>query len=442
MPTFRYQAMGSANGAATIDAPDRGTAIRELVRRGVTPTKVEAVASGGPTAAQAVSLGVGLVAGAAIDRAMGSAGGSAAAGIAADVLDEAIEKPRARSVMSRSEVAAFVRELATAVQAGLPLIQGLRTIARQASGQRQRAMLGGIIERVEHGSSLADAMAAQGRSFNDLTVNMVRAGEASGKLGEVLMQAADLLDRDVKLRRSVLAATLYPMILAALITIAVIIVVTVIVPQILGALGGATLKLPWPTRVVKGVADFFAAWYMFVIPAVLVGVLFVARTFRRPGPKLWLDRTLLKAPILGRLLRDVAVGRFTRTLGTLVAAGIPAVTSLRVTKGTLGNKAMEHVIDEVCEQVTGGKTIADPMEKSGYFPPMLVQIINLGERSGKLDQMLTQAADAFENKTETSLKLFTTALPPILVVVLACVVGFVVLAILLPLLELQSAVGG
>jgi type II secretory pathway component PulF len=144
--------------------------------------------------------------------------------------------------------------------------------------------------------------------------------------------------------------------------------------------------------------------------------------------------------VLGRLLRDVAVARFTRTLGTLTSAGIPVLTALRVTKGTLSNRAMEGVIDEVCEQVAGGRTIAEPMERSGFFPPMLVQIVNLGERSGKLDEMLNQAAGAFEDRTENSVKLFTTALPPVLVMVMAVVVGFVILSILLPILQMQEAI--
>jgi type II secretory pathway component PulF len=145
-------------------------------------------------------------------------------------------------------------------------------------------------------------------------------------------------------------------------------------------------------------------------------------------------------PVLGRLLRDVAVARFTRTLGTLTNAGIPILTSLQVTKRTLNNRAMEQVVDEVCDQVASGKTIADPMERSGYFPPMLVQIVNLGERSGRLDEMLHQSADAFESRTEMSVKLLTTALPPVLVVIMACAVGFIVLSILLPLLQMQEAI--
>jgi type II secretory pathway component PulF len=404
MPTFAYQSAGGAS--ATIDAPDRTTAARELLRRGIMPTSLTDARPGVRPAAADASAGV-----------------------------------QFGAVMSKPEMASFVRELATAVQAGLPLVSALRTIARQGRGQRQKVMLERLISDVEQGKSLADAAAAQSAVFPELVVNLIRAGEASGKLGEVLAQAADLLDREVKLSRSVLSATLYPMILMVLISIAIVVVVTVIVPRTLSAVAGNVVVLPWPTRVVQGFASFVSGYWMLILAGAGVGLYSLGRLYAQPGPRLAFDRFVLKVPILGRLLRDVAVARFTRTLGTLVAAGIPAVTALRITKGTLGNRAMEQVIDEVCEQVTAGKTIADPMERSGYFPPMLVQIINLGERSGRLDQMLTQAAGAFEDKTESSVKLFTTALPPILVVMLACVVGFVVLAILLPLLEIQDAVG-
>ncbi len=465
MPTFRYSTMGSNGssngaGAATIDAPDRAAAIRELIRRGVTPTKLEIA---GESASSAVLMP---------SSASPSTESSSSANGHANRAKTLVQKtptapPRAvapastkpaspslhdsvtgsaasffsRPAMSRAEVASFIRELSTAVQAGLPLIQGLRTIARQGRGVNQKAMLNSVIESVEQGKSLGDAMALQGRSFNELTVNLVRAGEASGKLGEVLQQAADLLDREIKLRRGVLAATLYPMILAGLISISVVIVVTVIVPNILKPLAGKLVKMPLPTQIVQAVASFVSGYWWAIIPAIAATLYIIITLYRTPGPRLWFDGFILRVPVLGRLMRDVAVGRFTRTLGTLVAAGIPAVAALRITKGTLGNRQMERVIDDVCEQVTSGKTIADPMEQSGLFPPMLVQIINLGERSGRLDQMLNQAADAFEDKTETSLKLFTTALPPILVVMLACVVGFIVLSILLPLLSAQEALG-
>jgi len=460
MPTFRYTTMGNnGSGSPVIDAPDRAAAIRELVRRGVTPTKIEVVSDNSSSASTMPSWASRSAEPSTNGRLNGSttlvpkspsapprATAAASTRLASSTSqDSAVTNSSssffARPAMSRAEVASFIRELSTAVQAGLPLIQGLRTIARQGRGINQKAMLNAVIEGVEQGKSLGDSMALQGRSFNELTVNLVRAGEASGKLGEVLQQAADLLDREIKLRRGILAATLYPMILAGLIAISVVIVVTVIVPNILKPLAGKIVKMPLPTQIVQAVASFVSSYWWAIIPVIAATLYIIITLYRTPGPRLWFDGFILRVPVLGRLMRDVAVGRFTRTLGTLVAAGIPAVAALRITKGTLGNRQMERVIDDVCDQVTSGKTIADPMEQSGLFPPMLVQIINLGERSGRLDQMLNQAANAFEDKTETSLKLFTTALPPILVVMLACVVGFIVLSILLPLLSAQEALG-
>jgi type II secretory pathway component PulF len=219
----------------------------------------------------------------------------------------------------------------------------------------------------------------------------------------------------------------------------VAVIVTVVVPKVIESFEGQ-MQLPLPTLILKQTADFSAAYWWAVLGGAAAAVFIARRTYADPAWRLRIDRWLLKAPILGRLLRDVAVARFTRTLATLTAAGIPAVTALRITKGTLGNKAMERVVDDVCEQVSAGRTIADPMEQSGYFPPMLVQIVNLGERSGRLEELLGQAAGAFEDRTESSIKLFTTALPPLLVAVMACVVGLVVLAVLLPFIEYQELV--
>lgn len=407
MGTFVYRTatMGAAARGSTIDAPDRAAAVRALMGRGETPLSVEEV-GGAARGAGAIS-------------------------------------PRTTSlsgrVMSRAEMASFVRELGTALMAGLPLIQALKTIARQGRSEKQREMLRSVIEQVEAGKPLADAMAAWGRPFAELTISLTNAGEQSGKLAEVLMHTADLLDRDLKLRRSIVAATIYPAILCGLVVIAVIVVVTFIVPNVLKQLAGTGVSLPWPTLVVKNLADFFAGYWWAVLLVAGAATLWWNRYYASPQGRLDTDRRLLRVPALGSMLRDVAVARFTRTLGTLTRAGIPIVQSLRITRNTLGNRAMEKVIDDVVDEVSAGKTIAEPMERSGYFPPMLVQIVNLGERSGRLDELLNQASNAFEEKTEQSVKLFTVALPPVLVVGLACVVGFIVMAILLALLQVQDA---
>jgi len=343
-------------------------------------------------------------------------------------------------VMSLPELANFMRELSTALRAGLPLVQAIRTIAKTGRNSRQKAMMSRLIEEVEQGKPLSDAFAAQGPPFNELTINLARAGEASGKVGEVLGYCATLLDKDVRLRASLKSALTYPAMIAGLVVVAVIVVTTVIVPRILKDVAAQGQRLPWPTRVLQEFAYVFSHYWWLILLAGLGGLVAWTTFYRSPKGRMWFDENILKMPIVGTLMRDVAVARFTRTLATLTNSGIPIVNALRVTKGTLGNVAMEGVIDRVIEQVSAGRTIAQPMEESGYFPPMLVQIVNMGERSGKLEELLTQSADAFEERTQQSVKTFTDILPPLLVLCLALVVGFVVLAILLALLSVQDAV--
>ena len=404
MATFQYTTPGG--GVATIEANDRAMAVREVLRRGQSPNSVTELAAGEQAGARKSAMSV-----------------------------------FRGAAMGRAETASFIRELATAIEAGLPLVQALRTLGKQGRSTRQQEMLNFLIEQVEHGKTLSDAMSAWGPPFGDLTINMTRAGEVSGQMGEVLGQAADLLDKDLKLRRSLIGAITYPAALLVLVSGAIIIVVTVIVPKLPKQFASLGSRLPWPTRVLQGTADFFASYWWLVL-LVLAGIfIFVSRTYASREGRLKIDRGLLKVPVLGTMLRDVAVARFTRTLGTLTSSGIPVIMALKVTKGTLGNRAMENVIETVIEKVSTGQTLAEPMEKSGYFPPMLVQIVNLGERSGRLDHMLKNAAKAFEERTEISVKVFTTILPPILVVFMAGIIGFVVLAIMLAFLEFQDSIG-
>jgi len=432
MPTFEYQSLGSTTGSGTavIDAPDRAAAVRMLRMQGITPVRVDEIERrsrprGKSDKKNSDSPSFQFENSAAL---VGTGEGAASGN---------------RRAMSRAEMASFIRELATAVMAGLPLVQALRTIARQGHSVRQKAMLNHIIQEVEHGKSLGEAARSWGKPFNDLIVSLIRAGELSGKLGDVLEQAANLLDRETKMRRTLMSGLLYPGILAVLIAIAVVVITTVIVPRILAPLKGQlqNVQLPWPTRVVTGVADFVGSYWIFIAAFGVFAFLYIGKLYRTPSSRLAIDRGLLKVPVLGRVLRDVAVARFTRTLCTLISAGLPALTALKATKATLGNKAMESVVEEVCEQVASGKTISEPMERSGYFPPLLTQIVGVGERSGRLPQMLAQAAGVFEDRTETSIKVFTTVFPPILVIFAAAVVGFVIMAIMLPLIQLQDLIG-
>lgn len=405
MPTFRYQTGGS--GVQTIEASDRATALRAIIGRGETPLRLEEVSE---RQARAAARGGGL-----------SLGG--------------------KRVMSRSELASFVRELATAVNAGLPVIPALKTIRGSGRNEAQKEMLSKVIEEVEQGDSLAEAMKEVGRPFDDLVVSLVHAGEVSGRLGEVLSHAGILLDRSVKLKRSLVGALIYPLIILLLVVISVILVVTVIVPRVLTSVAGQIDTLPLPTRMVQWAAEFFGSWWWAVLLGGGALLVLCGRAYRDPGVRLRVDDMIVRTPVVGDLVRNVAVARFTRTLGTLVGAGLPVLTSLRITKSTLGNKALEGTVDEVIDEVSAGHTIAEPLDRSGMFPPLLVQLVAMGERTGRLDDLLMQASDAFEEQTEQAIKLFTSVLPPLLIVVLALLVGFVLLAILLPLLEMQEAIG-
>jgi type II secretory pathway component PulF len=202
------------------------------------------------------------------------------------------------------------------------------------------------------------------------------------------------------------------------------------------------MVLPLPTRILLGFAAFMKTWWLVVILAGAGATIGWRRWISQPANRLRFDSLLLRVPVLGTLLRDVAVARFTRTLGTLVSAGLPILQSLRITRDVLGNAVLTNAVDEVQEKVTTGQALAEPLERCGFFPPLLIQIVNIGERSGRLESMLLHAASAFDRQVNTSIKIFTKALPPVLLVFMAVIAGFVLAGILLPLLQMQEALGG
>jgi general secretion pathway protein F len=409
MTTFRYQAIDRQGGAAagTLEAIDRAAAVRSLDQQGLMPISLES------------------------DRAA-----TLASTAGASILT------RRRPTISRSEISNLVRELATAIEAGLPLLQALRTARRQAGSRRHEAILDFLIGRIEAGQPLAKAAQEYGPPFDELIVGMFRAADATGRTSEILHQLADLLDRGVELRREVVAATVYPLIVAGLIAVSTAILVTFLLPRLMAPIAGQTgISMPWPTVVLLAVADFLQSWW-WLLALLGVGSVFLWRWWiRQPGNRLRFDTLVLRIPVLSTLLRDVAVARFTRTLGTLASAGIPILSALRIVRDTLGNAALMAAIDQVQEKVTTGQSLADPLERSGHFPPLLIQIVNIGERSGRLESMLLHAASAFDRQVNASLKIFSKAFPPLLLVIMAVVAAFVLAAIILPLLEMQQAIG-
>jgi len=398
---------GGQNRSGTLTANSRADAVRQLMQRGETATQIEAASGDAEPRGTTTSM------------------------------------PRIRTsrpTMGRAEMATMIRELATALEAGLPLMQALKTIRRQASGRAAPAILDFFIERVEAGDTIHKAASEYGKPFNDLIIGMLKAADASGRSDEILHQLADLLERGVELRRELLSAAFYPMIVAALIVASAGILVVYLIPKLLGPIIAADpdAVLPFPTRVVMGLSDFALNWWFLVVAVVFISTISFRVWIATPENRLQFDRMKLRIPVLGRLLRDIAVARFTRTLGTLASAGLPILDCLRITRDTLGNAAMMQAIDEVQDQVTAGRPLAEPLERSGLFPPLLVQVVHLGERSGRLETMLQHAASAFDRQVGISLKLFTKAFPPLLIILMAGIGGFVLAAILLPMLQMQS----
>ena len=434
MQSFSYQSL-TTNGqtrSGVLTANDRADAIRQLLAKGETAMTLDLADAATKPKLAATRNGL-------APRAATTTSQEGATFLQS--LSSLSIGRRGRPTIGRSDMANLVRELATAIEAGLPIMQSLRTVRRQAHGKAMPVILDFLIERVEAGDPLHNAARDYGPPFDDMIVGMLRAADASGKMSEVLHQLADLLEKSVELRREVMGATFYPLIVAGLIAISVVILITVLVPKLIGPLMAEQgFNVPWPTAVLLGFADFLKAYWMWLIIVALVAMFSWRAWVAVPANRFTVDRLKLKSPLFGRLLRDVAVARFTRTLGTLVSAGLPILDALRITRNTLGNAALMNAIDQVQDQVTSGKSLADPLERSGLFPPLLVQVVNLGERSGRLETMLLHAAVAFDRQVNASVKLFTKALPPLLLIVMASAGGFVLAAILLPLLEMQSLV--
>ncbi len=428
---------GGALATGTIAAPDRASAMRLLQAQGLLPMQLDMAEAESPAKAAAKAAPKSAPRGQ--QPAETRSGGIDLGALARAFTGNTTGRPQ----LKRTELANIIRELATAIEAGLPLLNALKTVRRQAAGKAQPVILDFIIERVESGRPLHEAMDEYGPPFDEMIVGMVRASDASGRMSEVMHQLADLLERSVELRREMVGATIYPLIVACMIGVSIIIAVTFLLPRLMAPiLGQPGVTIPFPTMVLLGFADFMRDWWWLVLLAAVGAVIGFRRWIAVYANRRKLDLVLLKSPIIGPLLRDVAVARFTRTLGTLVSAGLPILSALKIVRDTLGNVVLMEAIDGVQEKVTTGQSLAEPLEKCGFFPPLLVQIVNIGEKSGRLEPMLIHAAGAFDRQVNTSLKLFTKLLPPVLLVFMALIASFVLAAILLPLLEMQKSLGG
>lgn len=401
MPTFAYKAL-SAQGeevAAELEAADRTAAVRELAARGVSVTEI---------------------------RPAGGRGGLLAGGSDAPL--------RVRP----KQLANLTRQLAVSLDAGLPLMAALDVMGQELDHAPSRELLKRLGQRVQQGANLSDALAEHPRVFGSMFVRLVRVGETGGMLETVLAQLADMLERQVGLRERVKSASIYPAILLLVGAISVVIIVSVIFPRIIASLGAETFMLPWPTRALLAISDLIGAHGILLLIALAVAAGAWRQLVLRGTGRPWWDGVKLRVPILGRLVRQLEAARFARSLGILAKGGVTITEALRVVHDTIQNSVLRAAVHSLAESIKSGESIARPLQRCGLFPPLLVQMVRVGENTGRLDEMLLRAADVHESEARVTLDRLVSVLPVLMILVLACVIGFIVAGLVLAIVEFQT----
>ncbi len=356
------------------------------------------------------------------------------------------EKPRQFSLslgagIKTRDVVIFTRQFATMINAGLPLVQSLEILAEQTENEAFQKIIREVLYDVESGNTLADAMAKHPKAFSKLFVSMVSAGEAGGILDTILLRLAVFLEKADALTRKVKGAMIYPGVVLSVAVAAVAILLIFVIPTFQQMFAAAGVPLPLPTQIVIALSDFLQNYWWAVIGAA-VAIFFALRQYYKTDQgELVIDSILLRLPILGDVQRKAAVARFTRTLGTLVSSGVAILDGLEITAKTAGNRVIQDAVMNSRSSIAGGDTISGPLKESGAFPPMVVQMINVGEQTGGLDEMLSKIADFYDDEVDAAVSALLSVLEPIMIVVLGVVVGGMIVAMYLPIFDMVGAVG-
>ncbi len=344
-------------------------------------------------------------------------------------------------VIKDKDLAVFTRQLATMIDAGLPLVQCLETLASQQPNKAFKKTLTEIREDVEGGSTFAAALKRHSTVFTPLYANMVEAGEAGGLLDTILNRLAVYIEKAMTLRRKVKGAMIYPSTIVTVAVSVVIFLLTFVIPVFEGFFQGAGVQLPLPTQIVMEASRFVRKYLLAGLGLFIAGIVGIRFSYKTEKGRRAIDGLFLRVPIFGALFRKVAVARFTRTLGTLIASGVPILDGLNITATTAGNKVVEEAILKTRSSIAEGKTIAAPLQSSGIFPQMVVQMISVGEQSGSLDSMLEKIADFYDAEVDQAVANLTVLIEPILMVFLGVVVGGIIIAMYLPIFKLVTVIG-
>ena len=398
MPTFAYSAR-STNGellSGEIDLPSRDEVVGYLVRQRLRPVSVNAKAR-----EINIQFGTGI-------------------------------KTR--------EVVIFTRQFATMINSGLPLVQSLTILAEQTENKIFQKVIVQVLNDIQAGQTLADAMKKHPKVFTELYTNMVAAGEAGGILDVILMRLALFLEKNDALVRKIKGAMTYPAVMLFVVIIATTILLWKVVPVFATIFTSSGLELPAPTRMVLAISEFLQGYIFYMVLAVVGLVFLIRRYYQTDNGQLTIDRMLLRMPVLGGLLRKSAVSRFTRTLGTLISSGVSILEGLQITARTSGNRVIHDAVMQSRASIAGGATISEPLKASGVFPPMVVQMINVGEQTGGLDAMLSKIADFYDDEVDAAVSALTSILEPIMIAFIGVVIGGMIVALYMPVFSIFEQV--
>jgi general secretion pathway protein F len=413
MPVYAYKGLNEKgrNVGGIIDADSPKTARIKLRRSGIFPTDLNETR----------------------EKAGGATGTATTSRFSVD-LSGMFER------ITPQDLALVTRQLATLVGAGLPLVECLGALVEQVDSSKQKKILSQVRESVVEGGTLADAMKAHPSVFSDLYVSMVRAGEASGALDLVLIRLAEYTERAAALRAKVRSALTYPVFMGVASMAILFFLLSYVVPKVTRIFAETHAQLPTMTIILLAISGFLSNYWWLILGVVVAVVIGVRVSTRSEAGRLRFDRLTLGIPYFGKVLKKVALARFARTLSTLLLGGIPLLQALDIVKHVVSNMVLSNAIEDGRNSIREGHSVADPLKKSGLFPPLLVHMIAVGEKSGELESMLARAADAYDSEVEASVSALSSIMEPVLVLFMGAVVLFIVMAILLPIFQLNDLV--
>lgn len=352
-----------------------------------------------------------------------------------------IALPKFGGGVKSKDIAIFTRQFSVMIDAGLPLVQCLDILGQQQENKGFQKIILQVRQDVESGSSLAEAMRKHPQAFDDLYVNMVAAGEAGGILDTILQRLATYIEKSVKLKSQVRSALIYPVAVISIAVIVVYVILWKVIPVFASLFEGLGGSLPWLTQVVVNVSNFIGRFWWLILALVIAAIVSVRAYYRTDAGRYQIDKLLLKSPVFGGLLRKIAVARFCRTLGTLLSSGVAILESLDITARTAGNAVIEEAILVVRKEVEEGRSIAEPLARTEQFPPMVCQMINVGEQTGAMDTMLSKIADFYEDEVDLAVVGMMSLIEPVVISFLGIVIGIIVVAMYLPMFTLISQIG-